>query len=63
MQFYLDLYRSSGNSEYSFTVEDHNSYVEPAVFNRLVEVSEEDVRSVAASIRMVMPFLCQEVVR
>ena len=56
MQFYLDLYRSSGSSEYSFTVADHNSYVEPAAFTRLVDVSDEDVRSVATSIRTVMPF-------
>ena len=56
MQFYLDLYRSSGSLQYTFTVVDHNSYEEPPAFTRLVEVSGEDVRSVAASIRTVMPF-------
>ena len=55
MQFYLDLFRRSGDDMYQFTVEDHNSYSEPENFKLLVG-SDPKFEVAARAIRTVMPF-------
>ena len=55
MQYYLDVYRTSGDPMYRFTVGDHNAYVAPKAFTTLAEM-EDKVRDVVVAIRGVMPF-------
>ena len=57
MQYYLEVYRTSGQPGYTFTAEDHKAYQEPAAFSRLAETLPE-VQDAVASIRIVMPFYC-----
>ena len=55
MQFYLDVYRRSGDSRYVFTVDDHSSYEEREEFKALV-ATDKKYLTVANAIRSVMPF-------
>ena len=54
MQFFLDLYRSSGDENYSFTEADYDSYKEQAEFTRLVG-TDRKYNTVAKAIRSVKP--------
>ena len=56
MQYYLDLYRRSGDVAYKFTVADHDSYQEPVALTTLAESSTADAHEVAMTIRSTMPF-------
>ena len=56
MQYYLDLYRTSGDLSYAFTVADHNAYVEPPAVGGLVADADDSMREVMQSIRSCMPF-------
>ena len=57
MQYYLEVYRTSGQPSYTFTAADHKAYQEPAAFSRLAETLPV-VQDAVASIRIVMPFYC-----
>ena len=55
MQFYLDLFRRSGDDVYEYTAADHRCYQEPEDFTTLV-ASDPKVEVAARAIRVVMPF-------
>jgi len=55
MQHYLDLYRCSGDEMYTFTVADHNRYVETDEFREMAARGGKFL-DVVQSIRSVMPF-------
>ena len=54
MQFFLDLYRLSGEEKYFFTAADYDSYQEPEEFARLA-ATDKKYSTVAKSIRSVKP--------
>ena len=54
MQYYLDVYRRSGDELYRFIAGDHKSYVEQEEFSELAN-SGQSFRDVARSIRIVQP--------
>lgn len=54
MQFFLDLYRSSGDESYTFTEADYDSYKEQAEFTTLVG-TDSKYKTVATAIRSVKP--------
>ena len=56
VQYYLDIYRRSGDVAYRFTVADHDSYREPVALTTLAESSTAAAREVAKTIRSTMPF-------
>ena len=55
MQHYLDLYRCSGDEMYTFTVGDHNRYVETDEFREMAARGGKFL-DVAQNIRSAMPF-------
>ena len=55
MQFYLDLFRRSGDEMYEYTAADHRCYQEPEEFTKVV-ASGPKVEAAARAIRVVMPF-------
>ena len=54
MQYYLDVFRRSGNAMYRFTPGDHKSYVEQDEFSQLANTSQQFL-DVARKIRSVQP--------
>ena len=55
MQYFLDLYRAAGDTNYVFTAEDHNAYQEPPYFTKVADGGAKEIMSVVNSIRKIRP--------
>ena len=55
MQYFLDLYRAAGDTNYVFTADDHNAYLEPPYFTEVANGGVQEIMTVVNSVRKIRP--------